>query len=138
MRERAGDLALFGGVREGLERLPGGSFAIITSAYSTVVRAVLDRAGVDPSTIEIIGHEVRETKTEKARGLLARRNLEPDDAIYVGDMESDVAYCDALGLRCVGVTYGYHPRVLIESSRPFAIADSPEELFLILQKELAT
>lgn len=136
MGNRTDDLRLFMGVMEGLNSLPSGKFAIVTSAYSSAVRTILAHGGVDIEGIDIIGHEVRETKTEKAQKLLASRNLETAEAIYVGDMESDMAYCNAFGLRCIGVTYGYHPRSIIESAGPFAIVDSPQELFTLLEGEL--
>lgn len=134
MKERTADLALYDGVAAGLNQLPAGRFAIITSAYSDAVRAILTRAGVDASGIGIIGHEVRKTKTEKATDLLTACGLSPSDAIYVGDMESDIEYCNGLGLRCAAVTYGYHPKDVLAQASPFELIDSPNELFAFLMK----
>lgn len=137
MRDRTADLTLFDGVREGLASLPAQSFAIITSAYGSAVQEVLLRGGVPLDDIEVIGHEVRESKTEKARKLLTSRSMSADGAVYVGDMESDIDYCNALGMRCIGVTYGYHPASIIHAAQPFDIADSPDELFSKLLKGFA-
>ncbi|MGS2809304.1 HAD family hydrolase [Nocardia sp. MW-W600-9] len=138
MRGRVADLRLFDGVVQGLRSLPRSSYAIITSAYSDAVRAIFEHSGIGTDGLEIIGHEIRTTKTQKARDLLAKRGIDPSDAIYVGDMESDIEYCRGLGLRCIAATYGYHPDTVLRAASPFALVDSPDELFTHLQKGLIT
>lgn len=136
MMGRAQELKLFDGVGDGLQSMPPASYAIITSAYSDTVRRVLSNSGVDCAGINIVGHEVRQTKTEKATRYLEGCGLTPEDAIYVGDMESDIEYCRALNLRCVAATYGYHPAELLVESFPYASVHSAVELFAFIQKGL--
>ncbi|MGL4339385.1 MAG: HAD family hydrolase [Rhodoglobus sp.] len=136
MRKHTRDLHLFDGVPEGLKVLPSRAFAIITSSYSSAVREILLRAGIATQGLEIVGHEVQKTKTQKARELLAVRGLAVSDAVYVGDMESDIEYCRGLGLRCAAVTYGYHPREVLREARPYALLHSPSGLFEFLEKGL--
>jgi phosphoglycolate phosphatase-like HAD superfamily hydrolase len=98
---------------------------------------VFARANCVIADHDVIGHEVRQTKTEKILGLLAARNVDPADAVYVGDMESDVLYCRDVPVRCIAVSYGYHPHELLEASGALAVCTSPVQLFDTLETGLS-
>lgn len=136
MRERADDLSLFDGVAEGLARLPATDYAIITSAYSATVASVFAKAGVELAPESVMGHEVRATKTEKIQRALAAHGIGADQAVYVGDLESDILYCRSVPIRCIAATYGYHPRGILEGAVPAQLVDTPAELFSMLASGL--
>jgi len=51
-----------------------------------------------------------------------------EQAIYVGDSEVDVHTAHNAGLSCVGVTWGFRDREVLESEGADVIIDSPEDL----------
>lgn len=56
-----------------------------------------------------------------------------EEAIYVGDSEVDYATAKNADLKCVLCSWGFRDRALLESFKPMAILDKPEELLEILK-----
>ncbi|MBQ6655629.1 MAG: HAD family hydrolase [Erysipelotrichaceae bacterium] len=55
-------------------------------------------------------------------------NVRPEDAVYVGDSEVDVATARNAGVTSVAVSWGYRDREVLEACQPDFIADNAEEL----------
>ena len=53
-------------------------------------------------------------------------------AVYVGDSEVDVATAHNAGLKCIGVTWGFRDRRLLEEKGAEYIIDRPDELLEII------
>lgn len=56
----------------------------------------------------------------------------PDKTVYVGDSEVDVETAKNSGITCVGVTWGFRDREVLEQSGADYIIDSPQELLKII------
>jgi phosphoglycolate phosphatase-like HAD superfamily hydrolase len=137
-RAAGGGLRLFPGIDALLTALPPGSASIVTSAYSDAVRAMLAPDGVLPSAIGVIaGRERRQIKTDKIRDVLAEGGLRVDQALYAGDLESDVLYCRDVPIDMVAVSYGYHPAWHLETCRPAYLVDDVAALTALLGRVLA-
>jgi phosphoglycolate phosphatase len=55
-----------------------------------------------------------------------------DKAVYVGDSEVDVKTAKNSGMMCVGVTWGFRDREVLEQNGADYIIDSPQELLKII------
>jgi len=55
-----------------------------------------------------------------------------DKAIYVGDSEVDVKTAKNSGILCVGVTWGFRDREILETKGADYIIDRPQELLKII------
>lgn len=55
-------------------------------------------------------------------------HAEPDEVIYIGDSEVDVATGKAAGMRTIGVSWGFRERTVLEDAGADEIADSPQEI----------
>jgi len=55
-----------------------------------------------------------------------------DKALYVGDSEVDVKTAKNSGITCVGVTWGFRDRTVLEQEGADYIIDSPQELLKII------
>ncbi len=66
--------------------------------------------------------------------LLALRKLgcRREDTLYVGDSEVDVDTAKNTGLACVGVTWGFRDRDVLEQKGAEYIIDRPEELLRLI------
>lgn len=53
-------------------------------------------------------------------------------AVYVGDSDVDVATAHNAGLMCIGVTWGFRDRTVLEQAGADIIIDTPKELFSVL------
>lgn len=63
---------------------------------------------------------------------LEELNSTADKAVYVGDSEVDVKTAKNSGMICVGVTWGFRDRSVLEQEGADYIIDSPEELLKII------
>lgn len=57
-----------------------------------------------------------------------------EDAIYVGDSEVDRKTAENARMDCVLCSWGFRDRKLLESLKPMAIVDSPDELLEFVRK----
>jgi phosphoglycolate phosphatase len=55
-----------------------------------------------------------------------------DKAVYVGDSEVDVKTAKNSGIVCIGVTWGFRDREVLEQMGADYIIDSPEEILKII------
>lgn len=63
---------------------------------------------------------------------LEELNSTADKAVYVGDSEVDVKTAKNSGMICVGVTWGFRDRSVLEQEGADYIINSPEELLKII------
>ncbi len=139
MQAQAQQLSVFPGIGALLNSLPIGSASIVTSAYSDAVRAILgkDQAFEGKSLHTIAGRELRQSKTTKINSILADQGIACDDAVYVGDLESDILYCREVPIDIIAVGYGYHPREHLLNCNPTYFAGSVDELRRLLHRLLS-
>jgi phosphoglycolate phosphatase len=60
--------------------------------------------------------------------LLARLNVKPDDAVFVGDSGVDMDVAAAAGVSSIGVTWGFRSRGELVEHHAGIIIDKPEEI----------
>lgn len=60
--------------------------------------------------------------------LLAQHNLQPHQAVVVGDTEFDMGMAENAGVARIGVSWGAHARERLERYQPIAVVDSVSEL----------
>lgn len=63
---------------------------------------------------------------------LEELNASPDKAVYVGDSDVDVKTAKNAGIKCVGVTWGFRDRDVLEKEGADFIIDEPMELMKII------
>jgi phosphoglycolate phosphatase-like HAD superfamily hydrolase len=108
---------------------------IITSSYSDAVFTILRKCEEFNETFVqgVYGREHRKTKTEKIRSALALFNAEVTDALYIGDLASDVLYCRDVPVDIACVGYGYHPSSYLKKFSPEYILETVEDFATFLQ-----
>lgn len=122
MRHSVADIPLFEEAIAVVRCLPVPRF-LITAALADGITACLgDHADLFD---EIAGFE-----SGRKPDLLAR--FAPDMRAYVTDSALDIIDCKNLGITVVAVTWGYDDRATIEAAGPASIADTPAELFALL------
>lgn len=61
-------------------------------------------------------------------------HVTPDETVYIGDSEVDVATGIAAGMLTIGVSWGFRERQILEDAGAKYIADSPEEIVKWIKK----
>ena len=63
---------------------------------------------------------------------LEQLDSKKENAYYIGDSEVDVETAHNAGLCCIGVTWGFRDRAVLEEKGAEIIIDSPEEILALL------
>lgn len=136
MQEASNSLKPYPGIIQVLNSLGVDNVSIVTSSYSEAVKNILssDKLFDERVVYKIAGRELQQTKTLKILNILNELNLEKDDAVYVGDLESDILYCRDVPIDVISVGYGYHPGEYLQKFSPTYFANSINELRDILLK----
>jgi phosphoglycolate phosphatase len=127
---------VYDGVKEALAALQSGSngtprnMAVLSNKPVVPSRAIVEALGLGSFFTQIYGGNSFATKKpdpEGARRLLEENGVCPEETVIVGDSGVDVETGSNAGLWTVGVTYGFAPHTLGESS-PDVLVDTPLEL----------
>lgn len=60
----------------------------------------------------------------------------PEETVYIGDSEVDVATGTAAGMLTIGVSWGFRERKVLEDAGAEYIADSPQEIMKRINREV--
>ena len=64
--------------------------------------------------------------------MLSKYELEPQDAIYIGDEVRDIKSAKKAGIPIAAVTFGFNSKEALEKESPDYLCDTPAELVKIL------
>jgi phosphoglycolate phosphatase-like HAD superfamily hydrolase len=136
MNENRQVLIPFIGIIEVLNSLGTGNVSIVTSSYSEAVEFILKKDSNYKKEIfyKIAGRELHQSKTEKISNILSELQISKEDAIYIGDLESDILYCRDVPIDIISVGYGYHPMQYLLQFKPTYIAPSITDLKSLINK----
>jgi phosphoglycolate phosphatase len=125
---------LYPGVACALDALAGAALAVLTNKPGDFSRKILESLGVAGRFARILGAGDVPSRKPDPGGLLrlmADAAAAPEETWMVGDSATDVAVARAGGVRCAGVTWGFHP-VALRAARPDRLIDRPLELASLL------
>lgn len=120
MLSRSHHISAFDDIISAISDLWSGRCAVISSSHQALVTSVLSRSSSyrDNMFFSILGREAGGTKADRISQLLQSLSLPTANAIYVGDMASDIFYSREAGVRVACVGYGYHPIEHLQSFSP--------------------
>lgn len=125
------EAATFGGMREVLTELYlHYRIGIVTSNTEEMVRHILKRDGIEADFIFSEAPLYRKDKSFKE--ILCQQGLAPDETIYIGDEAKDVDACRKIGMKIIGVCWGFDSKDILERKSPDYLVESPEELLKLL------
>lgn len=61
--------------------------------------------------------------------VIEKLGVSKDNCIYIGDSDVDVQTAHKSGLKCIGVTWGFRDRDVLEKAGAEYIIDNPDEIF---------
>ena len=73
-------------------------------------------------------------KREKIHEILAENNLKPDETLFIGDMEHDIATAKHGGIHSAAVLTGYNTLAQLRATKPDVIVEHLSELRTILEQ----
>lgn len=125
-------------IMELLEELSkkGYKLAIVSNKFDKAVKG-LNRDYFEEYIKVAIGESInvkRKPAPDSVFKALEELSSTADKAVYVGDSEVDVQTAKNAGIPCVGVTWGFRGKEVLEQEGADYIIDSPWELLEILEK----
>lgn len=137
-REHYGKSGLFGsepypGIGAALDEMKraGLRLYLATSKRETFASRILEHLGFAPVFDGIHGSMpggALDHKPELLASILARHEISPDCSVMVGDRRHDIAGAHAVGLRGLGVLWGYGSRDELETAGADRLVASPADL----------
>lgn len=130
---------LYPGVREGIDALKSAGYplgCVTNKAAQFTIPLLKDLGLYDDFSIVICGDTLPKKKPDPMPLLHASDyfNVNPADALMIGDSVSDVKAARAAGFRIICMTYGYNHGEDIRSAHPDAVIDSFVEISPLLEK----
>jgi phosphoglycolate phosphatase len=129
---------LYPGIREGLDYLKqqGYRLGCVTNKASQFTLPLLRDLGIhDEFEIIVAGDTLPQKKPDPRPLLYAAEQLgiKPENALMVGDSQSDVKAARAAGFQIVCMSYGYNHGEDIRNYHPDAVIDALSEIRSILE-----
>jgi phosphoglycolate phosphatase len=101
---------------------------IVSSSGSDDIRLILRLNRLTDYFHDIFGSDVHFSKKEKILQALAKYKIDKINACYIGDTTGDIKEAQAVGIKTIAVTWGWHSREILAAARPDYLIDLPEEL----------
>jgi phosphoglycolate phosphatase len=125
--------AVYDGIPQALDALRAGGHRLIlcTAKPAEYAEEILVHFGLRGAFAAVHGAELDGTRVDKAElmaWLLPREDVDPADAVMVGDREHDVVAARANGVRALGVLWGYGSAAELTAAGAEALLERPAEL----------
>ena len=120
------------GAREALARVnqAGVGQSLLTASPQNVIEESLDYYHLSDEFTAVVGLDnvFSHGKAEQGRHWIGQLNHHPHDVLLIGDTTHDYDVAQAMGIDCVLMSFGHHPRHKL-SDCGVGVFDSFEELF---------
>lgn len=106
---------------------------VISSTISSPIREYLNKYDLSLYFDKIYGGDVHKSKILKIKIAFAEFNLTADDCLFITDTLGDMREAAKVGVRSIGVTWGFQRRDNLQKGNPIAIVDSPQKLWSVIK-----
>ncbi len=133
---------LFPGIQGFMDRLAGSGRRIFlaTSKPLHLARQILELRGLTGHFHGLYGARPDDSGAEKPEliaGLLASERIDAARSVMVGDRRYDITGAHANAMRAIGALWGYGGREELESAGADALAETPDDLYEVVETQLA-
>jgi len=105
---------------------------IISSTISSPIRTFMERKKMTKYFEDIMGNDVHRDKTEKIRMVFEKYGLYPENYVFITDTLGDMKEAAKMGVKSIGVSWGFQEKENLLRGEPFSIAEKPEDLLNIV------
>ncbi len=132
---------LFPGIQAFMDQLAGSGRRVFlaTSKPLHLARSILELRGLTRYFNGFYGARPDDTGAEKPEliaSLVAQEGVDPRHSVMVGDRRYDITGAHANGIRGIGALWGYGGREELEAAGADALAETPDELFRVIEEQL--
>ena len=133
------NVKLFPGAQKYLRKIKNDGYktALVTSSNSLSVKAKLKEHKLySIFDIVVTSDDVKELKPNPESLIIAARNLNSEikECVSVGDTNADATASKSIGMKFIGVGWGYHSPEVIRKVNGDKIASNFEELYMMIKR----
>ncbi|WP_315780841.1 MULTISPECIES: HAD hydrolase-like protein [unclassified Bradyrhizobium] len=127
------DCALYPGIREALQEMHGAGLRLYLAAskrelFARRILEHLELASLFTAIHGSVPSGALDHKPELLAHLLIERNIAARNSLMIGDRRHDIAGAHAVGMRSLGVLWGYGSRDELETAGADRLVESPFDL----------
>lgn len=123
------DVKMVPGILEVIENLSHiYTLIIVSSTITSPIREFMERYDAVKYFKEIMGNDVHKSKVEKIKMVFEKYNISRNQCLFITDTLGDMKEASRVGVRSIGVSWGFQDRETLEKGSPLFIADSPKQL----------
>lgn len=126
--ENKNSVNLIQGFNEFIRDISENNLCIITSNHSDIIKVFLKQYSIDQYFLDVQGGEMPGNKAEKMQTVLNKMKVPAKEAYFVTDTHGDIIEGKNVGVKTIGVTWGYHSKADLLAAHPDYISDTVEEL----------
>jgi len=116
----------------------GYRMAIITSNSRSNVNLFLKNNGMDQEFDFVYSGKSIFGKDKVFKRMFHKKNIFPEEAIYIGDETRDIEACRKVGIPVISVTWGMNNPEILSTLNPDQMAHSPQEIIGCIEKIITT
>ena len=104
---------------------------VVSSNFTGPMMHLLRRDAINKKFTVVSGADHSPSKTRRVADILSWLHADPKQAFYVTDTVGDVKETKPLGMRIVGVSWGFHSATALKRAGAAIIAKTPKDLLKI-------
>lgn len=124
------------GIPEALTALKasGIRLAVVSNKFDAAVRELCGKyfGGIIKTAIGEFPEVAKKPAPDSVFRAMEQLSAEPASTIYIGDSEVDIETAKNAGLPCLGVSWGFRGRTLLEEKHADYVVDTPDEMTEII------
>lgn len=101
---------------------------IVSSTITSPIKKFMEKNNVARYFTEIMGNDVHKSKVEKIKMIFSKYGPNTDRYIFVTDTLGDMKEASQVGIKTIGVGWGFHTKKTLAERNPISIVKNPEEL----------
>lgn len=107
---------------------------IVSSTISSSINSYFGKHNLSHYFEKIYGADIHKSKVNKINMIFSEFNIDQNDCVFISDTLGDMREASKVGVRSIGVSWGFHKRQVLQQGDPIAIVDSTKELVEYLGK----
>lgn len=131
-----GNTVIYPKVKETLQRLVHKKLAVLSNKPDAFTKQIIATLGFSEYFSFVLGQTATLARKPHPDGILhilKQFQIAPENALMVGDGDTDIACGKAAGVKTCAVTYGYRKREELEYLNPDFFIDSLDELIELIE-----
>ena len=129
MEKTTSSVSLYEGIVDMIKEITSKvRLAIISHTNSSTISTVLEHLGCDSCFSDILGGDIKGTKSQRLEFLMETYLLAPEDLYMVGDSMSDIMEAHKAGVYAIAAGYGFQSVELLQQAGADKIVGSVDEL----------